>query len=99
MDRRRALQLDQPALALLASGREQRPLRLFNADWSPKSAAPVIAQLNGLSENAGPSTFIPRALNVTTNDDGVNSMLIAKSNGSYVHLLWRSWPDGAVHPI
>ena len=36
---------------------------------------------------------------MTTSDDGVNSVLIAKSDGSYVHLIWRSWTDGKTHPI
>ena len=46
----------------------------------------------------GPA-FTPKPLNVATSDDGVNSVLIAKSDGSYVHLIWRSWPDGKAHPI
>ena len=59
--------------------------------------APV-ASLNGLLKDTGPA-FTPRPLNVTTDDAGMNSVLTAKSDGSYAHLIWRSWADRQPHPI
>ena len=74
------------------------PYGLFDANWNDRGAVAPIASLNALFADTGPA-FTPAPLNVTTSDDGVNSVLIAKSDGSYVHLIWRSWPDGAQHPI
>ena len=73
------------------------PYGLYNADWSQKPAVPVIAQLNGLVHDSGKGAY--STLGVTTSDDGVNSVLIDRGDGSYVHLIWRSYPDGQQHPI
>lgn len=71
---------------------------LYNADWTPKPAADVIRRLNAVLANAGQGGSA-KPLGVTVSDPAVNSVLIAKADGSYVHLLWRSWPDGKVHPF
>ena len=74
------------------------PYGLYDASWNDRGAVAPITSLNGLLKDTG-SAFTPQPLNITTNDAGVNSVLIAKSDGSYVHLIWRSWPDGQPHPI
>lgn len=73
------------------------PYGLYNADWTPKPAIVVIRRLNAVLADRGVSPVRPLA--VTVSDTAINSVLIGKSDGSYVHLLWRSWPDGKVHPF
>ena len=71
---------------------------LYNADWTPKPAVAVLAKLNRLLADTGQGGAA-KPLGVTVSDPAINSVLIPKSDGSYVHLLWRSWPDGKVHPF
>ena len=71
---------------------------LYNADWKPKPAVAVLAKLNRLLADTGQGGAA-KPLGVIVSDPAVNSVLIAKGDGSYVHLLWRSWPDGKVHPF
>ena len=49
-------------------------------------------QLNGLVHDSRKSAF--SALGVATNDCDVNSVLIDRGDGFYVHLIWRAWLDG-----
>ena len=74
------------------------PYGLYNADWTPKPAADVIGRLNAVLADRGQGVAT-KPLGVTVSDPAINSVLIAKSDGSYVHLLWRSWPDGKPHPF
>ena len=73
------------------------PYGLYTADWTPKPAVAVMAKLNGLLKSVGSAAAKP--LGVTVSDTGVASLLIDKGDGSYVHMLWRPWPDGKVHPF
>ena len=74
------------------------PYGLYTADWSPKPAAAIMAKLNALLTDRGRGRGGP-PLTVTLADPAVNSVLVARSDGSYLHLLWRSWPDGRAHPL
>lgn len=75
------------------------PYGLYAADWTPKPAAAVLAELNWLLADTGRGGAAVTPLKAVIADPAVNSVMIAKSDGSYVHLLWRSWPDGKVHPL
>ena len=71
---------------------------LYDASYTAKRGqAPVARLMQALAD--GGTAFTPRPLNVSVSDPNVSSVVIAKSNGSYVHLLWRAWPDGNVHPF
>ena len=74
------------------------PYGLFNADWTPKPAVPVMTALNAVLADPGGNVPI-QPLGVKISDPAINSVLIPKTDGSYIQILWRPWPDGKVHPF
>ena len=64
---------------------------LFHTDGKPK---PVATQLRSLlaalsDKGSDAASFMPKPLRVTFDDPAVKSLLLAKSDGSYVMLFWK----------
>ena len=71
---------------------------IFDVSGKDRGAARTVAMMATVLRDDGPD-FTPMPLNVTVSDPMVKSVLVAKSDGSFAHLLWRSQPDGKVHPF
>jgi len=65
---------------------------LFRYDWSPKPAALALKALIRIAEDKGPEArrFTPSPFAVSAH--GAKCLVLAKSDGSYLALLWRNAP-------
>ena len=65
---------------------------LFRSDWTPKPAAIALTHLLAETTDRGADaeTFRPTPFAVTITDPHVKSLLLAKSDGSYVLLYWMN---------
>lgn len=65
---------------------------LFRTDWTPKPAATALMNFLSETRDSGnkAGAFQPKPLTVSISDPHVKSLLVAKSDGSYVIALWMN---------